>query len=46
MNRRTLRIVESIAAGCALGLLLTRPRWGLRVLSVLSARHRFLDRAA
>lgn len=35
-----LRIVETIAAGCALGLLLTRPRWGLRVLSLISARHR------
>jgi hypothetical protein len=35
-----LRIAETIAAGCALGLLLTRPRWGLRVLSLLSARHR------
>ena len=39
-----LRIAETIAAGCALGLLLTRPRWGLRVLSLISARHRLLNR--
>jgi hypothetical protein len=38
-----LRIAETIAAGCALGLLLTRPRWGLRVLSLISARHRLLN---
>lgn len=40
-----LRIVETIAAGCALGLLVTRPRWGLRVLSLLSARHRLAGAA-
>jgi hypothetical protein len=39
-----LRIVETVVAGCALGLLVTRPRWGLRVLSLLSARHRLLNR--
>jgi hypothetical protein len=38
-----LRIVETIAAGCALGLLLTRPRWGLRMLSLISARHRLAN---
>jgi hypothetical protein len=39
-----LRIVETVIAGCAIGLLVTRPRWGLRVLSVLSARHRLMNR--
>ncbi len=32
------RVVETIFAGCVLGLLITRPRWGFRALELLSRR--------
>jgi hypothetical protein len=33
-----VRVVETIFAGCVLGLLITRPRWGLHALGLLSGR--------
>jgi hypothetical protein len=32
------KVAEAVAVGCALGLLITRPRWGIRALSLLSGR--------
>jgi hypothetical protein len=35
-----LKVAESIAAGVAFGLLLTRPQWGRRMLAILQLRGR------